>query len=34
MTTTVDLFTQHLRCDANGTIRADERRMAGGDDID
>jgi quercetin dioxygenase-like cupin family protein len=27
--TTVDLFTQHLRFDSQGTIRADERRTAG-----
>ena len=29
--TTVDLFTQHLRFDSHGTIRAGERRMAGDD---
>ena len=29
--TIVDLFTQHLRFDSQGTIRADERRMAGND---
>jgi hypothetical protein len=34
MTTTVDLFTQHLQFDASGTIRTDERRLADGDDID
>jgi mannose-6-phosphate isomerase-like protein (cupin superfamily) len=34
MITTVDLFTQHLRFDASGSIRIDERRMAGADDVD
>lgn len=32
--TTFDLFTRHLQFDASGTIRADERRLAGNVDAD
>ena len=32
VTSTVDLFTQHLLFEPSGTVRADERRMAGGGD--